>query len=295
MKILSLCDGISCGQVALNRAEIDVSHYYASEIDKYAISVTQHHFKHTQQLGDMTQLSAKDLAKLGDLNIIMGGTPCQSFSQAGNGLGFDGESGLFWDFVRIVKTVQPEYFFLENVVMKKEWLDVISSALGVQPVLVNSGLVSAQSRERMYWTNMPHPVIQDKNINFKDIAENGEFELRGMELRGDFKRSKNGLIHCGTAVDIRGNESIKRVYSQEGKAPTLTTSMGGHREPKFMVDEKHYRKGTALEAERMQTLPDNYTTMLSKTRRFQTVGNGWTVDVPAEFFKGLVKKMEVAA
>ena len=131
MNVLSLFDGISCGQIALNRAGIKYENYYASEIDKYAIQVTQSNYPNTIQLGNIVELKTDNLPKI---DLVFGGSPCQSFSNAGKGEGFDGKSGLFWEYVRVLNEVKPTYFLLENVVMKKEWENVISEALGVKPI-----------------------------------------------------------------------------------------------------------------------------------------------------------------
>ena len=151
MNVLSLFDGMSCGQIALNKSGIKYNNYYASEIDKYAIKVTQHNYPNTIQLGDITKIKGSDLPKI---DLLIGGSPCQSFSNAGRGTGFDGKSGLFWEYVRILKEVQPTYFLLENVKMKKEWQDVISETLGVQPIEINSKFFVPQNRPRLFWTNI---------------------------------------------------------------------------------------------------------------------------------------------
>ena len=158
MNVLSLFDGISCGQIALTRANVEYSNYYASEIDTHAIQVTQHNFPNTKQLGNVLNINGKDLPKI---DLLIGGSPCQSFSRAGKGEGFDGSSKLFWEFVRIMNETKPTYFLLENVKMKQEWRDIITKEMGVKPVLINSKLFSAQSRERLYWTN----------INFNELPE----------------------------------------------------------------------------------------------------------------------------
>ena len=191
MNILSLFDGISCGQIALERVGFEVENYYASEIDKYAIQITQHNYPNTIQLGSVIDLKAVDLLQI---DLLIGGSPCQSFSFAGklkgmttkcdqqilsleqylelknNGFEFEGESYLFWEYVRILKEVKPKYFLLENVVMKKEWEDVISATLDVEPIKINSSLVSAQNRNRLYWTNIPvNDLPINKNLFIKDI------------------------------------------------------------------------------------------------------------------------------
>ena len=151
MVVLSLFDGISCGQLALKRAGIEVDKYYASEIEPNTIKVTQHNFPNTIQLGDVRNIKAENLPKI---DLLIGGSPCQTFSIAGSKTGFDGKSGLFYEFLRLLKEVQPTYFLLENVKMRKDWRDEITNELQVMPVLINSNLVSAQDRERLYWTNI---------------------------------------------------------------------------------------------------------------------------------------------
>lgn len=346
MKVLSLFDGISCARLALERAGIIVTEYYAAEIDKFAIKCTTENWKNTIQIGSVTDIQFKDgklitptrTYDVGEFDLVVGGSPCQSFSNAGDGTGFDGSSGLFYEFLRILREVKPTYFLLENVVMKKEWQTVIDNEMGVDPILINSSLVSAQNRKRLYWTNIPNVTAPaDKGIVLQDILQTktdmvfdlspaaiaymsrlrngkprweyhknpldgkaacltanmykgipyGVLQLRPMELRENSKVSPDGLHHVGNATDIKGNESIKRVYTEEGKAPTLTTSAGGHREPKVQVDQTHYRKLTPLECERLQTLPDDYTKMLSNTQRYKTIGNGWTVDVVSHIFSNL--------
>jgi DNA (cytosine-5)-methyltransferase 3A len=153
MNVLSLFDGLSCGQIALNRVGIKYDKYYSSEIDKHAIKVTQHNYPNTIQLGDVTKIKGSDLPKI---DLLFGGSPCQSFSSAGTRTGFDGKSGLFWEYVRVLDEVKPTYFLLENVVMKKEWEKIITDVLGVEPIKINSSLVSAQNRVRLYWTNIPN-------------------------------------------------------------------------------------------------------------------------------------------
>src|SRR5574344_15209 len=163
MNVLSLFDGMSCGQMALNRVGIKYDNYFASEIDKYAIKVTQHNFPNTIQLGDVTKIKSCDLPKI---DLLMGGSPCQGFSFSGKQLNFnDPRSKLFFEFVRLVNECQPKYWLLENVVMKKEFEQVISNHLNVEPIKINSSLVSAQNRERLYWANFNIEQPEDKNIN----------------------------------------------------------------------------------------------------------------------------------
>ena len=382
MNVLSLFDGMSCGRIALDRLGIKVDNYYASEIDKYAMKVSEANYPDIIQVGDITKL---DLSTLPKIDLVMGGSPCQGFSFAGKQLAFDDpRSALFFEFVRCVEELNPKYFLLENVRMKKEYLDVISEYMGVKPIMINSALVSAQNRVRYYWTNIPGiEQPEQRGIVLRDILEtNASNEyLAGENLQKNYKggnqlnpnyKSQANTIHdtegksgticagthgyangyvkdfdknlskmttkddksfcltsnyhgaiaensierkqrtmiptdkpetisnkenksyaltasypaarprrskakhektmvkvddinslpnnvdyvydqndksykiethdtpkqVGTAVDIKGHDQIKRVYSEDGKSPTLTTCGGGHREPKVMVDKR---------------------------------------------------------
>ena len=170
MNILSLFDGMSCGRLALDRLGIKVDKYYASEIDKYAIQVSSANYPDIIQIGDVCNVKGEDYP---DIDLVLAGSPCQGFSFAGNQLAFDDpRSALFFEFVRILKEVKPKYFLLENVKMKKEFLDVISEQVGVEPILINSALVSAQNRLRYYWTNIPRvEQPEDRGIVLRDILE----------------------------------------------------------------------------------------------------------------------------
>lgn len=193
MNVLSLFDGMSCGQIALDKLGIKVDNYFASEIDKYAIQVTQKNYPKTIQLGSVVDVKGFDLPKI---DLLFGGSPCQSFSFAGKMKGmstkdekeilslehylelknqnfeFEGQSYLFWEYVRLLKEVNPKYFLLENVMMKDKWKSVISETLGVEPIMINSNLVSAQDRKRLYWTNIPNiSVPEDKGLYLKDVME----------------------------------------------------------------------------------------------------------------------------
>lgn len=170
MKVLSLFDGISTGRLALERAGILVEKYYSSEIDKYAMQVSAKNYPDIVRLGDCTKIDFTQYA--GEVDLVIGGSPCQGFSFAGKQLNFDDpRSKLFFEFVRAVREIKPKYFLLENVKMKKEFQDVISEQLGVKPFEINSTLVSAQNRRRLYWTNIPvNSIPEDKHIMLKDIV-----------------------------------------------------------------------------------------------------------------------------
>jgi len=428
MNVLSLFDGMSCGMIALDRLGIKVDNYYASEIDKYAIQVSQANYPDIIHVGDITKL---DLSTLPKIDLVMGGSPCQGFSFAGKQLAFDDpRSMLFFEFVKCVKELNPKYFLLENVRMKKEYLDIISEYMGVEPIFINSSLVSAQSRQRYYWTNIPgieQPeergiVLRDileeqantyltdkavaymnrnspkwsngksrKDIYIKHESQKGmcltanmhkgvpygviaidkpkhkeqdhlkQFKIKDETVpkyvpneEGDFcdpynkkmikgdksttlrTNSSNGNTwikqtsdkpqHIGTEVDVNGHDILKRVYSPDGKSPTVNTMGGGNREPKVVMgayrgrynedgsisqrlelrkdqktntittvqkdnvltqDEVYWRKLTPLECERLQTVPDNYTNHVSNTQRYKMLGNGWTIEVIAHILKNM--------
>lgn len=306
MNVLSLFDGMSCGQLALQRAGIQVENYYAAEIDKYAIKVTQANFPQTVQLGDVT---AVDPDSLPDIDLLIGGSPCQGFSFAGKQLNFDDpRSKLFWEYVRLLNALKPKYFLLENVKMKKESMDVITEALGVEPIFINSNLVSAQNRQRYYWTNIPVDKLpDDKGIVLADILEDGHVDrdkshcidanyFKGGNLKSYFEKhrrqlvfSKDGMCHVGDAGISDKYAYVNRVYHPSGKGPSLVASDGGHLQPKVSKGTTEYRKLTPLECERLQTVPEGYTNHVSDTQRYKMLGNGWTVDVVSHIMKGLTQ------
>lgn len=223
MRVLSLFDGIACGYEALQRAWIPIDVYYASEIDKYAIQIAQKNHPDIIQLGDVCEI--KGGGNLKDIDLIMWGSPCQGFSIAGKMLNFnDPRSKLFFEFVRLVKEIKPKYFLLENVKMKKEWIDIISSELWVQPIEINSGLVSAQNRRRLYRTNIPGvSQPKDKGILLKDILQH-EVDEKYM-----FSKERRERI-VNWKYDI-----LKRLEDKEGKCATLVTNGGGNHEKKIEV------------------------------------------------------------
>ncbi len=294
--VLSLFDGMSCGQIALNRAGIEYNNYFSSEIDKYAINVTKANYPDTHHLGDITGIIGVALPKI---DLLIGGSPCQGFSFAGKQLNFeDPRSKLFFEYVRLLKETKPKYFLLENVKMKKEYQDIISGYLGVEPIEINSSLVSAQNRKRLYWTNIPyvgHP--EDKGMLLEDIIQDGVATIpKSMTLIEsyhkknicDWEKKRNGgtMVHIGNA-DIKGNDMIKRVYHVSGKSPTLTAVCGGHQEKKIALNKSEWRKLTPVECERLQTVPDDYTNHASNTQRYKMLGNGWTIDVISHIFNGI--------
>lgn len=284
MNVLSLFDGMNCGQIALNRAGFKIENYFACEIDKYAIQVTQANYPNTQQLGDVTKVSALDLPSL---DLVIGGSPCQGFSFAGKQLNFeDQRSRLFFEFVRLLKEARvknPEVkFLLENVLMKNEYKEVISEILGVKPIEINSALLSAQSRSRLYWTNcegVEQP--KDKKIVLGDILELEVAEKYYYDkplIKIDLNKQVCAII------DMKNQDMHKRVFNPNSKVHTLTACGGGNTEKKVLIKGRA-RKLTPLEYERAQTVPDNYTARVSNSQRYKMLGNGWTVDIIAHILQ----------
>ena len=299
MNILSLFDGMSCGQIALRQLGIPINKYYAAEIDPYAMRVTQNNFPDTIHLGDVTKVKGEDLEKI---DLLLGGSPCQGFSFAGKQLNFDDpRSALFFEYVRLLKECNPKYFLLENVRMKKEYQDVITEHLGVEPIMINSALVSAQNRVRLYWTNIPNITQpKDKGIVLKDILElNTVTEkdksycidanyFKGTNLEQYIKKRRRQLVFNYSSSG-RGNKKVEdRFYESLNKKAHSLTAMGyTKRSFTGIASELYYRKLTPLECERLQTVPDGYTEGVSNTQRYKMLGNGWTVDVIKHIFKNM--------
>jgi DNA (cytosine-5)-methyltransferase 3A len=306
MNVLSLFDGISCGQVALERAGIKVDKYYASEIEKRAISVTQHNFPKTIQIGNVLDVQGEELPKI---DLLMGGSPCQGFSLSGKQLNFeDPRSKLFFEFVRLLREVKPKYFLLENVKMKKEYSNAITNCLEkelgtrVEPVFINSRDFSAQSRGRLYWTNIPfEKQYESKEVFLRDIMEPyyGSEAISDEEIRSQlselvgknskyyetfkWKRDTENRILVMRPDELK-IQRIGRVGFGRNKSEIITVLT----QP-FVFDGKKIRKVNPLEAERLQTLPDNYTDVdgAPDSSRYKMTGNGWTVDVIAHIFNGI--------
>lgn len=405
MRVLSLFDGISCGRLALERAGIPVEVYYASEIDKYAIKVSEKNYPDIIRLGDIREIDFSRF--IGKIDLIIGGSPCQDLSIAKkNRQGLEGEkSGLFWKFVEAVKTIKPKYFMLENVAsMSKENKQIITDTLGIEPILINSALVSAQQRKRLYWCNWAVEQPEDKGIVLKDVLETGHawseksvcitanyngahfphdylfhqrqmvaeniekplliqentikgyteinkgecfdntfpnsqtrrgrkmdkkancltavvpqffqyigcaFRSRGkekhLEVRKDEKANALTSVMTDSAickplqVGCKGKDAqANRIYSVRGKSVCLNANGGGGgaKTGLYKIDlpdgDYYVRKLTPVECERLQTLPDNYTDCVSKTQRYKSIGNAWTVDVIAHIFGALKKEQEKA-
>jgi len=287
MNVLSLFDGMSCGQIALNRAGLKVTNYYASEIDKNAISITQHNYPNTIQLGDVTKIKAEDLP---EIDLLIGGSPCQGFSFAGKQLNFeDPRSKLFFDFLRLLEDTMPRYFLLENVKMKKVHQDVISKYLGVEPIMLNSNVVSAQDRVRYYWTNIKgYEVPKDKGLYLGDIMD--------LEVPDKYEITERFYAKKEGTLSFKKSRSNLRRENQKSK--TLLT--GGHSisntgSTNIFISDNYIRIPTPTECERLQTVPDHYTAVpgLIDSKRNHALGNGWTVDAVVAFFKHIPKDLEL--
>ena len=284
-------DGISCGQIALERAALNVSHYYASEINESAIKITQKHYPDTVQLGDVQKIKGADLPPI---DLLIGGPPCQGFSSSGKELNFeDPRSKLFFEFVRLLKECKPKYFLLENVVMKKEYQNIISSKLNVEPLLINSSLLSAQNRNRLYWTNIPNITLpQDKHIQLKDILETNIYPNKatiiGRRLNSEGKREDyNKSIPIVQCLEVRKTNTNKCNCLTTVQKDNVLTNLPPRRYVNVFQKNLPFRFYTPIEYERLQTLPDNYTEGISNNQRFKAIGNGWTVDIIAHILKNL--------
>jgi DNA (cytosine-5)-methyltransferase 3A len=287
--VLSLFDGASCAQMALNHAGIPFKKYFASEINEDSIAIAMKNYPKTIQLGSVMDIKAKDLPKI---DAIFAGSPCTDLSRAGKQLGMatlcgikvtnlkqylklkkEGkeftESCLFWEFIRLVKELKPKYFFLENTKMNKLWLYLITKELGVEPIMINSSLLSAQNRERYYWTNLPGFVYpKDKGITFDQIVPGAvSCGWRGRKFKKTDKKYTRVLTHRndGKANCVVTSPSSTNLYEKDGKIQPITVEM----------------------AEKLQTWPIGYTNVpgLSKTKRYHAIGNGWTKNVIVHFLK----------
>jgi site-specific DNA-cytosine methylase len=289
MNVLSLFDGMSCGQIALDQLGIKVDNYYAAEIDKDAIKIAKKNYPNTIHLGDVTKINGTDLPKI---DLLIGGSPCQGFSFAGKQLNFnDPRSALFFEFVRLLKETNPKYFLLENVRMKTEYQDVITEHLNwIEPIAINSSLVSAQNRNRLYWTNIPNvDQPKDKGIFLQDIFEQNTNEKIYAEPY--YKINTKQLSYLGYVGNAP--KQATKVFSTRGKSVCLT-ALGGGQGGKTGLYEipntRTCRKLTPTECEALQTVPYGYTEGVSNTSRYKMLGNGWTVEVIKHIFKNIKVK-----
>jgi DNA-cytosine methyltransferase len=332
MNVVSYFDGMACGRLALEKAGIEVDEYFAYEIDKYAIKVALKNYPDIKQMGSVVDADWNNFDELPNIGLFIGGSPCQGFSFAGKQLNFDDpRSALFFEWVRaleILRTKNPDIkFLLENVKMKKEYERVITDALGVEPIEINSALVSAQNRKRLYWTNIEGVEQPEdrgillKNVVFGDAVACGRVVGRRLdekgirkdysdipttqryEMRTDHKSGalttvqKDNLILTDKALEYLGREvrggrthwDFKHHSDiRDPKSSAVVANFFKGVPYNVLIDEGCIRKFHPVECERLQTVPDNYTEGVSNTQRYKTLGNGWTIDVIAHIFKNLI-------
>jgi site-specific DNA-cytosine methylase len=280
--VFSCFDGISSVQIALNRYNISYDKYYSSEIDKHAIKVTQTHFPNTIQLGDIRNLNGKDIK---NVDLFVAGSPCTDFSIMGKKKGmvtsdnqiikslnhylhlkerntsFTGESFLFWEAVRLLKEIKPKYFIFENVLMNQKWIQFFDNELGVKSIKINSSLLSAQNRERLYWTNIPNITVpNDKGILLSDILPDATAAAK----RGVYSKEKNKYLF---------NLQLRK----DGKANCLVKNP--HTTNRYVNSKGDYNIIPPEVAEQLQTIDPGYTNVIPKYKRYQSLGNSMTVDV----------------
>lgn len=325
MNVLSLFDGMSCGMLALERAGISVNKYYASEIDKYAIQVSENNYPDIVRLGDISNWIEWDI-DWSSIDLVIGGSPCQGFSFAGKQLAFDDpRSKLFFTFVDILNHVKKRSeevkFLLENVKMKKEFLDEISRLLGVSPVFINSSLVSAQNRQRYYWANWEFSEPEDRGVEFHSIIEEGFVDrnkslcidanyFKGGNEKSYFEKNRRQLVFHPAAIvgrrldenNVRQdydktipisqilhvlNSNKSRCLSTVSKDCVVSWIEPGIYKDAYLKYKDYFRQLTPVECERLQTVPVGYTEGVSNSQRYKMLGNGWTVDVIAHILKNL--------
>ena len=336
MNVLSLFDGMSCGQIALEKLGIPVKNYFAAEIDKYAIQVAKSNYPDMIHLGDVKQIQTVRGWKPDDpycmldefnfghkIDLLIGGSPCQGFSFAGKQLNFkDPRSKLFFEYVRLLKALKPKYFLMENVKMKKESMAIITEYLGVEPIEINSNLVSAQNRRRLYWTNIPIDGLpEDKGVVLSDIIEQGFVDrdkshcldanyFKGGNLKSYFEKHRRQLVFSSGLklvgeADINAREHLRRVYDVDGKSPTLMASTGGHTQPKIAVkgarvvnrrlDERgkrqDYNKDIPLQP-RLEVREDDKSNCLTTVQKDSVLANPLILQKARGYNKGGLKAQD---
>lgn len=298
MNCLSLFDGISCGQLAFERSGHYIDNYFASEISPNALTVTNYHFPNTEHLGNVVELTHDKLKYLPKIDILIGGSPCQDISAAkSNGSDYlKGErSKLFFEYIRILEWIRENnnpnvLFLLENVKSKKDVVAEMSETIGVQPILINSVLVSAQRRERLYWSNIKNITLpKDKGLKIADIIYDNSYK--------NFKDERIEKSKSFTKNYVKWDISGKGYYSQQDRAYYLNGTMCAVLKDRptnklnIWLGDDLYRRCHPIEAERLQTLPDDYTAMIpSAEKRMGLVGDGWTVDVISHIFSHIPKE-----
>ena len=282
MKVLSLCDGMSCGHIAFDSAGIKIDKYFAAEIKQIGIKVTKYNYPDTIHIGDVNKITYKDgilHTENGDfktdIDIVILGSPCQTFSVAMKkelrvGLLNKEKSGLFLECYRILKEVNPKYFLMENVArMKADEINFITDMLGVESIRINSKLVSAQLRDRLYWTNIPNVTIpQDKRITLQSILTSGFTD-----------REKARALLVSDSRPLTTKEKMIHRYKTTGFTTLVWEEQGNDNTVRYM---------NQTELERCQTVPEGYTKCLTRNEAADVLGDGWTVDVIAHIFRGLM-------
>jgi len=276
MNVLSLFDGMSCGQIALERAGIKVDNYYAAEIKKHAIEVTQYNYPNTIQLGDVTKIKSKDLPKI---DLLIGGSPCQDFSRANKERkGVDGtKSSLFFEYVRLLKECKPKYFLLENVIMSDYNYWFICNEMDCEPVRLCGSLVSGALRDRLYWTNIP-PFSYDltgRLISNITPPKDLKITLQSILDSGYVKTRKHTCLNTGSGYQSPSQESLIHRNNTTGMITLI------------YKDDGTVRTVNKNELERLHNIPKGYTSILNQTKAGDLIGDGWTVDIATHIFKGI--------
>lgn len=299
INVLSLCDGMSCGQIALKELGAEVGIYYASEIDKNAIKVTQDNFPATIQLGDVRTITRETIEAMPRIDLVMFGSPCQSLSKANinrpnynNGL--KGRSSIFYscnfvlDMVKLYNNDKVK-FLVENVESnKKDDIDRMTAILGVEPIAINSAMFSAQERKRLYWTNIEVGEAPTAcNDVLADVLDNNVSEKYYFKEDVHFLPDETSKRLVGR-LSLKGHDIIRRVYSTETKSPTLTACRGGNHQVKIL-DDGRPRKLTPHEYRRLQTVPDWYKMNVADGHIYNMCGDGWTVEVIKWILGGMIK------
>jgi DNA (cytosine-5)-methyltransferase 3A len=296
MKVLSLFDGISCGMVALERAGIPVERYVAYEIEPNAIKISQKNYPQIEHRGDVT---TADFTQYRDFDLLIGGSPCTNWSCAKNhtakvkkelfineGVGWE----LFKQYARALEEANPKFFLYENNYrISQNIVEAITEILGVSPIMIDSALVSAQRRKRLYWTNIPNiQQPEDKGIKLRDVFDYDVSLVRTDERILKTAVKKKNYVQYAVNEKHSTSQAF-RLYYLDGKSPTIARCRTESK-CNILIDESDlstFKIISPLEAERLQTLPDNYTEGVPKTRRFEAIGNGWTVDVIAHILRGV--------
>ena len=302
--VLSLFDGIGCGIQALKDSNVEFNNYYSSEVNKHAIKISTHNHPEIIPVGDVRNLIGKDFK---GVDLIIGGSPCQNFSFCGTrkgmttkegieittlkqylqlkkeGFEFEGESYLFWEFVRLVKEIKPKYFLLENVRMDKKWENLISEILGVKPVKINSSRVVPQNRFRNYWTNIPTTVPEDRSVQLSDFIRQAVTGVGFRGVKDPNKPIKNGKVGYTVRMQMRNDNISNAILTSLGNAESGSGT--GH----YLTVDNMIKTLNVSDCEILQGLPKGYTDVpgVSKTQRIHALGNGWTVPVIEHIFNGI--------